>query len=369
MRLPFVYQAIVLKSSRHRKRDHEQIREDTDVFIEEVDIRELRLAIRAEGVARHSRSDLPDPFGSEPYFSYGGNLFRRASNQLTGKPFDALSFQDAVSAKYEMMPWYSDDPENPSPIDRRIYPMPGVRWGNSGWTPLFALDEAGYVKWRHWKPTRRFLSSTRNSALAIAQSHLSKAILLCEGEVYLACPEPVWTVQGPLDGPPRVLLDIAPYRCPAQNNFRLDRLDAARAWARRSGGDGAHPGDVDILDPDAVQRVDEWLLADTVVEVARRFSWEYARWHELGPLPELRRFAMDCWDGQALIARSNVVKTLDAVECLINSIDERRPDGTIANSTENALRAIAQRWISLKQESYADDLDAADMAALAELNL
>lgn len=363
MRLPFAYQAEVLRSSRHRIPDHEHIREDTYVLVEEVDPCDLIPALRTEGACHVSA----DPFGDEPFLARGDQLYRRPRKLRTGAPFDAKSFDDAISPRYQLSPSYCDDPENPILISRGIYPTPGIRWSYDGWGVLYGREEAELERLKRWKPTRRFQKSTREAALGTAQMFLPQAVLLCRGEIYLACSEPVWAISDRRDQPRRVQLRTSPKRSFAWKEFRLDRLDAAQELACLLGSENVHPGQVELLDASVVQRDDEWMLADSVpgwvlCSMDRQSIWKR------GDFSELPRVDFDRRDGRAVVRRERVHATLDAVERFVEDIGDRPIAGS-RSATEEAMRAIAHRWKRRKEEGGINYLTEDDHSALSELDL
>ena len=361
LHVPFSYDAKVLPSSRHKHHDDVKIREYTDVLLEEITVGDLQLAI----VASDGEGDLDDPFRGEPYFSKGDHLFRRARNEITGQPFDARSFEEALSPRYDLHVAWPFEPGEPIPFHRTSLPGPGSRWDHWYWEPLCTWEEDKLAEAQGWKPNRRILGSSRNSMLGLAQEYLSQAIVIVDGEVFVACTEPVWTVREHGDDRGRVFLDRQPIGLSATGSFRLDRLAEAKEWAKRLDGHGVPSGEAEIVLPAAIERDDEWELANLA----------HSRLHHLPGHPfdpkmglwaPLRAMAASLKVESIRVTRADAPNLLDAISTIAE--DQRLDGSQKLNWCELEMAKIADRWSLAVASSLHPKLSEADLRALRDLD-
>ncbi len=356
--LPFDYWAAVLPSSCHRNVREEHIREYTDVLIPEVEAEELRLAILIPG--HRTRSSGSN--AAIEIFDWRGTLYRQALARKTGKPLDLKAFEDAVSPRFDHSPRGVPRRSARPVFDHTAFPSRGVRWGIDRPNPLCRWNIEHRAILDRWTATKRIVASEREHELAHAQSFLEKAVISVAGQVFVACPEPVWCIDAMGADKVRVRLEVDPRYVDSYQVFRLDRLDHARDWAHRVGGDQASPRKPEIFDGDSIRRNDEWALATWLVtkcQSLRSFPHEGSQARYLaGNLVQRLRAA------RRLPTWPQAEEILDA---LVTSIED---EGFWAfGDGRTRLELVRDRWLAAKSHgtSGCELLDAVDLEALAGL--
>lgn len=338
MRLPFCYYAEVLPSARHRNVQSIWIREYIDVVVREVEPADFPVAI--------SSSHLEETWIGEPahgpVHKFGQRLYRPAVDERTGAPFDLETFEDAVSCRYDPSLLRPYDRFVDPPFRRSLYPRSGDGWIARGRNPLEDCSMADLAIVGQWKPTRRFVKSTRDAECACAHGFLSEAIVLVEGKVYVACVEPVWAVDQYGADRVRVRLEPEPTRLMPHSLFRLDRLDEAREWARLMGGDAPAPQPVEVFDPSALERDDEWAMACWVVSMFRRWSSRCDGEEETEATSDFEKFADRIRRQGGSPAREDVEELLEGLSGFLAGFDPRRD--YMDDWVRSHLEAIERRW-------------------------
>ena len=253
VQLPFSYEVTVLPVKKTGGKVRTQVRDYTDVLIEEVPAAHAPVAVRYES-----------EYGPIEYRIWKKTLVEMAIDRQSELPMSPDEFVLAVSDRVMAS-------EQIGPRDRFFdparFPTRATSGGLARPSPLFFMTWTPLAFRERWKK-RRTKDSTHDRELGLAQEFLVGAVVSIEGAVHLETTEPVLVV---LDRAtqPRIVVSTEPARYPAYDVFRLDRLDEAVGWANRANRRAAPLPSLDIPIPAALAREDERELADWVVHACK----------------------------------------------------------------------------------------------------
>lgn len=342
LRLPFCYRAAILPSSRHTRADIEFISEYTDVLVPELSATDAVIAIEYDG---YEALEYLDPLPG-PIYLWNGRLYRGALPRGSDVPLKAAAFEEAVSARFDH--FISEREGRLSPFRSELFPVLSSPWGDCrARNPLDCHDFERRARERRWKPTRKVLESDREARLGSAQSFLSEAVVLIEGHVFVACPEPAWSVDAYGAEAIRVRLDPDLRYGRPTDLFRLDRVGEAMEWARRLGGNNASPPEVRISEACILCRDDEWALANHLVASCSYLRGPFGEVDEAHePLERAGMIVQGIRDEKRMPYETEVEDILEALE---TSLQAALPEGLTGHDrTDRDLRLVADRWALAK---------------------
>lgn len=360
MSLPFTYAAKVLPSRRHRIPDSVIVRADTDVLVPELSASEISPAIVLErGQARAT------------LFDWTVRLFRPARRRSNGEPLSVEDFQVEVSERFtgagKLVAHTAVD------FDTYLVPTANSRWnvGSSLEGESSALSLHTFSAWtaeRGWRgPVVR--ESSEDCERGRAQVLYAETLILVDGALYIACPEPVWAVRT-WPRPSALSLWNRPTLSAAAHCFRLDEFEVAKAWADQMGAFVAnHERGIHILAGSSVKR-------DCLLHVARSAvapMVRYAAWPPMQISEQLDDAVALCErleNGEIAPDTCDVAMILDAMITLHRALEPGVRRGSRFGYWSR-MEIIVQRWAFEKARgedlSYYSQLSGDDLEALHNL--
>lgn len=240
--LPFRYDARVV-AKHGRNAHHTALRDYVRVDVREIGSHEAEPALEIRDPSAARSHDLLR-------LSPEGRLMASARDCRTGEPLSPYEFEAAVGTSADANPR----------IDTDLFPDAAAQHGSPSRTVLKHRTLSKYLSQWDLKGVRS-LEGDQDHRKLEAQAYLPEAVMIVDGLVYVECREPVWTVSDQKRGRSRLRLERKPDDRLVQHEFRLDRLEAARAWATLVGVDPDPCATVAILSEKALKRDDHRRLA------------------------------------------------------------------------------------------------------------
>ena len=329
--LPFVYDAIVLPTSRHKIPQEAILRGYAYAIVPEVALSDLTPVI-----------EIPYRGSSATLYSYGGRLMRQARSRASGCPLTSLELQLTLSEHYSRWPVLAGQLE--MNFESSLFPIARARsqfaWAWEDDIGPMSRNTLSYESARRdWrKPV--IMDSTEERECGWAQEEYGHSIVIVDGRPFVGCPEPIWLLR---TWPEPIALSSStlPKSFHAAHAFRLDERHLAEAWCIERGlAAPFNPPDIDLLDGGLLTR-------DTVAELAVATIGPLRRLHLLAPRQDPE------FEGERLLARLADTKRfpdpwempllLDTAAGLYDrAIEERGFDGH--RGDWRVLELLVSRW-------------------------
>ncbi len=293
MHLPFVYDAIVLPTPRHKIPQQAILRGYTYAVVPEATLSDLTPV-----------AEIPYRNSTVALFSYRGRLVRQALSRTTGSPLTALELELTLSEHFSR--WPVLDGQREMDFENSLFPIARGRsqfaWAwEDGVGPMSRNTLFYESSHRGWmKPV--VMDSTEDRERGWAQEEYGVSVVMVDGQPFVACPEPIWLMRT-WPGPATLSSSTTPEPFHAYHAFRLDERDLAEAWCIECGLPAPFdPPDIDLLNAGLLTR-------DTVAELAIATIGSLRRLHllDFGRNPEC--------EGEKLLSRlADTQRSLDLWE-------------------------------------------------------
>ena len=154
------------------------------------------------------------------------------------------------------VPYFLETCRTPWPAGHRTdNPLSSVYDGVWGPRDVNGLDRGSVERNTEDNYAGKVIDVSRRAEAIERCRAAARDLINVDGTIYVRRPDPVWEV--PATTAPEALLGEAPSRLPGRHRFRIDRLDAALAWARHGyRGEVPARGEIERCDPAYLTRDD-----------------------------------------------------------------------------------------------------------------
>lgn len=367
--VPFSYRAQVFPSSRHRAWRVAWLRGEIMVEVPTLwpDDYEPAFELPEErcvgGMQRRIEGDR------RMVLARGGSLY--APLLVKGEVVDLAG---AAAAFVE--PEVSGEGESEYPAfdyaETLAYPLMQRFVSHRGNGPLRVRSLANHVIFNGWTRPRTIASDQSNRTFEAA-AVLTDAFAIVDDIVYVACPEPAWTIHQVRGRRHRLMAETQPWATGERDHFRLDRHRDALAWARQrrirlAPSDITSP--IDILQPGLLTRSDELELARDAAENWTREAGGgfYVRRYE-GDVEKIQRTLASLAGSMAPVDERRLEQVRQALDLTLADLPYRYNWPYLARLSDrwNTERAVKAHDLFSWSEKHPPELAPEDLAALQNL--